>query len=134
DRATTQHEFAAAVFDARSPIPKCLRAAGSVHTESGFAVYRNNFAASLIEAVASRYPAVARLAGMESFRAVTHRYVLSEPPRSPILLHYGETFPHFLRGLGTLPSLGYLADVAELELARVRAYHAADATPVGREA
>jgi hypothetical protein len=35
---------------------------------------------------------------------------------------------------GTEPSFEYLADIAELEMARVNAYHAADAAPVGREA
>jgi Putative DNA-binding domain len=129
-----QHEFAAAVFDLGSPLPMSLHAATGVRTDSGFAVYRNNFAESLIGAIAARYPTVVRLAGMDSFRTAAHNYVLSEPPRSPVLLQYGETFPHFLRDLRTSPSLDYLAEIAELDLARIKAYHAADATPVGREA
>jgi hypothetical protein len=132
--ATSHHEFAASVLDPQTPLPLSLDAWASARTESGFAVYRNNVAASLIEAVAARYPTVVRLAGMDSFRAVAHRYVLSEPPRSPVLLDYGTTFPEFLRTLGSFPSLDYLADIAGLDLARTKAYHAADAVPICCEA
>ena len=57
-------------------------------------------------------------------------YVTSEPPRSPVLLEYGDSFPQFLRNIGQGAAADYLADVAELEAARTRAYHAADATPL----
>jgi hypothetical protein len=50
------------------------------------------------------------------------------------LLEYGESFPQFLRSIGQGVSANYLADVAELESARTRAYHAADASPVARDA
>jgi len=59
---------------------------------------------------------------------------VNTPPRSPILLLYGETFPRFLRTLGPEASIDYLADIGELEMARGRAYHAADAVALGREA
>ena len=43
-------------------------------------------------------------------------------------------FPHFWRPLSRLRELPYLADVARLEAARTRAYHAADAIPLEAEA
>jgi hypothetical protein len=60
--------------------------------------------------------------------------VAVEPPRSPVLLEYGETFPRFLRQVGEGAAVDYLADIAELEAARTRAYHAADAKPLGKGA
>jgi hypothetical protein len=42
---------------------------------------------------------------------------------------YAEGFPRFLRVTGQCVASDYLADVAELESARTRAYHAADAKP-----
>src|SRR5205814_2105498 len=47
---------------------------------------------------------------------------------------FGETFPHYLRSLGDAASLEYVADMAELEAARARAYHSADATPLDAQA
>jgi hypothetical protein len=48
--------------------------------------------ASPIEVMVARFPVTRRLVGDKSFRAMTHRFIVSEPPRSPTLLHYGETF------------------------------------------
>src|SRR5207248_3064950 len=101
--------------------------------ESRFGVYRNNVIASLTRAVAARYPVVRRLLWDESFDAIARLYVTAEPPRSPVLLEYGDGFPRFIRGLGEGASLRYVADIAALESARRHAYHAADAAPMGRE-
>lgn len=127
--ATSQRP--AAPFDpsARPPFP-----ARDVRIEPGIAVHRGSVVAGLIDLLAERYPVVRRLAGDDSFQAVAHRYVLREPPRSPSLLHYGETFPRFVRGLGTATTLEYLADIAALEWTRGRARHAAEAAPVTRDA
>lgn len=129
-----QESFSAAVFDPSAPLPFAVRGRRRQRAQSGFAVYRNNTIAGLINVIVQRFPVVHRLAGADSFRAVAHRYVVTEPPRSPILLHYGETFPRFVRGLGSEATLEYLADIAELEWARGRAYHAADADPLTRDA
>jgi hypothetical protein len=42
---------------------------------------------------------------------------------------YGGTFPDFIDAFAPAAALRYLGDVARLELARGRAYHAADAVP-----
>ena len=129
-----QRTFATALFEPSAPVPPSIQAAGQPRAQSGFAVYRNNVIAGLIDAVGRRFPVVRRLAGEETFDAVAHRYVLARPPRSPVLIAYGEDFPHFVRGLGSEAMFEYLADIAELEWLRGRAYHAADALPVSREA
>jgi len=51
-----------------------------------------------------------------------------------VLLDYGATFPQFPRGIGQGAAANYLADLAEIESARTRAYHAADAALLSREA
>jgi hypothetical protein len=43
---------------------------------------------------------------------------------------YGDTFPEFVAGFEPVVELAYLADVARLEAARTRAFHAADAAAV----
>ncbi len=57
-------------------------------------------------------------------------FVTAHPPRSPLLMTYGDDFPDFIAGFEPAAELPYLADVARLEAARTRAYHAADAEPV----
>ena len=88
----------------------------------------------LIRALAARYPVVRRLAGDESFLATARRFVRAQPSHLSTVLHFGEAFPGYLRGLGRAASFEYLADVAEIEAARARAMRSADARPIGRAA
>ena len=129
--AETQRQFANSLLDASAPLPASIRANGTTAPELRFAVYRNNVVASLIAALAARVPVVQRLVGDEFFHAMARTYVVEEPPRSPVLLEYGETFPGFIENFAPAAAIEYLADVARLELARGRAYHAADAMPIG---
>jgi hypothetical protein len=105
----------------------------SARADSGLAAH-DNAVASPIEVLVARFPVIRRLVGDESFRAMASRFIVSEPPRSATVLHYGETFPRFLRRLGDTASIEYVADIAELEMVQGKAYHAADALPVGTQA
>jgi len=127
-----QDEFASALLSTTTPVPSCLKGASIRRADRRFAVYRNNVAASLIAALAARFPVVERLVGDEFFRGLAHAYALREPPFSPLLIHYGETFPAFIEAFEPARPLPYLGGVARLELARGRAYHAADAVPLAR--
>jgi len=127
-----QHAFAAALLNSTADAPSDLRGA-SPRTTSGFAVYRNNVAASLLNVLGARFPVVVRLIGEEAFRALALRFIAAHPPRSPVLISYGAGFPQFLRGLSETALADYLADIACLEVARGHAYHAADAEPVAAE-
>jgi hypothetical protein len=95
-----------------------------------FAVYRNNVATGLGRALAQRFPVVERLVGPDFFAAMARVFTALHPPRNPVLLDWGAAFPPFLEGFDPVRRLAYLPDIARLELARGRAYHAADAGPV----
>ncbi len=86
--------------------------------------------AGLMKTLKSRFPVTEKLVGEEFFAAMTHAYVLERPPRSPLLATYGDDFADFIAAFEPARELAYLADVARLEAARTRAYHAADATPI----
>lgn len=133
-RHTSQDMFAASLRDPATPLPQGIVSPRGTDTKRRFAVYRNNVAAGLVRALESRFPVVARLVGEEFFRGMAHLYVTSDLPRSPILFRYGSGFPDFIEGFAPAAGLPYLADVARLELARGRAYHAADALPLEPEA
>lgn len=126
-----QDAFSAALFDPDAgPPPGVAAGADGRPAEKRFAVYRNNVIASLIEALGKAYPAVERLVGPEFFKAMAGVHVRAHPPQSPVMLFYGEAFPEWLEAFQPAASLPYLPDVARIERARRRAYHAADATPL----
>lgn len=125
--AELQQSFAATVRGLAAELPIGLRAATPARAESGLAVHRNNVMSGLIKVVATRFPVVRRLMGEQSFLESIRRFIAAAPPRSPLLLEYGDGFPEFLRRLGDDASC--IADVADLEAARGKAYHAADAAP-----
>jgi len=125
--AEAQKSFAAALRNMSIAPPANIR---GPRTERRFAVYRNNVAVGLISALATRYPVVKRLVGDEFFREMAREYVAVEPPRSPIMLYYGEKFPDFIEAFEPARPVPYLAAIARIEMARGLAYHAADAQPV----
>jgi hypothetical protein len=129
-----QRVFAEAILFDDAPIPATVRRASGPAYASRFGVYRNNVIAGLINAVAARYPVVRKLLWDDAFTRAARLYVIAEPPRSPVMFEYGDSFPQFLRNIGQCAASDYLADVAELEAARTRAYHSADATPLPRDA
>ncbi len=125
-----QCAFAGAVLDAEAPVPGMLtRKAGGVPSRR-FAVYRNNVYAGRIDALAGRFPVVARLVGEEFFRATARYYVEREPPASAVLIRYGASFPEFIGSFPPAASIPYISGIAALEWAWHSAYHAADAVPL----
>ena len=131
--ADTQQSFVGAILGVAVESPLGLRASTAARAESGLAVYRNNVRAGLIKVVSTRFPVVRRLVGEESFVAAVCQFIAIEPPRSPLLLNYGDGFPQFLRRLGQDACISYVADIADLEIARGKAYHAADVDPLPPE-
>lgn len=125
-----QSVFVAALRD-----PSLALAAGIVSDTAPapgrrFAVYRNNVMVGLISAIEARFPATRRIVGEEFFRASARVFAQSHPPRSPLMMAYGDEFPDFLAAFAPAAEISYLADVARIEAARTRAYHAADALPL----
>ena len=123
--------FAQALLDTALPIPTGITAHNAAIPTRRFAVYRNNVAVSLVNALKSRFPVVEKIVGEEFFAAMARIFVLERPPCTPLLATYGDEFAAFITTFAPARELVYLADVARLEAARTRAYHAGDATPFG---
>lgn len=124
--STTQSEFAAAVKDPSLAVPASVSAWNSAAPERRFKVYRNNVSSSLRGALASRFPATKAIVGDDFFNAMAQSFIEAHPPRSPLLLNYGDDFADFVERFEPARELAYLPDVMRLEAARSRAYHAAD--------
>lgn len=129
-----QRDFSAAILDPAAPPPDGVTGPDHGPAPRRFGVYRNNVVSALTNAVAGAFPAVQRIVGEDFFRAMARAYVLAEPPRSPVLLDYGTTFPDFIAGFAPAASLPYLPDVARIERLWREAYHAAEATPLPPDA
>jgi hypothetical protein len=128
--APIQAVIAAALLDPERPVPAGLTSYGAGVPAKRFAVYRNNVVVSLVNALAARFPATQRIVGQEFFLVMAREYLVAHPPRTPVLMFYGESFPDFIAQFEPARGLDYLADVARLEAARTRSYHAADMNPL----
>jgi hypothetical protein len=127
---TTQRLFAGALVNDDGALPDGLTSWSSACSERRFAVHRNNVTAGLIGALASRFPVTEKIVGEAFFAGMAQAFITQHPPRSPLLLSYGDDFAGFVEAFGPAAELSYLPDVIRLEAARGRAYHAADQSPL----
>lgn len=123
---SSHQAFVEALLDPARPCPAGLRAWNQSDPAARFAVYRNNLAVSLVDALADTYPVTQELVGREFFRALALALVREQPPRSRVLAFYGASLADFIERFPPAAPVPYLADVARLEWLRLRAYHAAD--------
>ncbi len=89
-------------------------------------VYRNNYYISLTEALRSVYVSVDKLVGKGFFDFVAHGYIEAHPSRSGNLHELGGEFETYIGALEQAASVPYIADVAKLDWAWHRMFHAED--------
>ena len=123
-------EFLPALLDPDLPVPPGLQDGQGRPAGRRFNVYRNNVTASLIAALETGFPAIHSLLGAQNFTALARAFAQANPPQSRLMMHDGAGFPEVLETRPQLAHLGYLGDVARLELALRHAYHAVDAAPL----
>jgi hypothetical protein len=122
-----QLAFAAEVFGSTpTGLPTVIRANG-VTGARRLQVYRNNVFISLMEALQAVYPVIHKLVGDGFFRQIARAYIRRYPSHSGNLHDFGHRFAQFLGTFPGVRSLHYLPDVARLEWAYHRVFHAADA-------
>lgn len=126
--------FSAALLDASQPAPDGLQDSEARPAGKRFDVYRNNVAVSLGEALLTGFPIITKLLGETNMKGLSAMFLRAHPPTSPLMMHYGDAFPDFIAALPQLNHLGYLPDVARLELALRRSYHASDKDPIATDA
>lgn len=129
-----QEHFYEAVFEggsdknAVSKIRKYINNTEGLSSIDHFNIYRNSITASLNRALGEIYPVCKKLVGNNFFNAMGKEYMRTTPSRSADLANYGEDFSDFIAGFEHAADLPYLPDVANLEWAWHRAFHAADET------
>jgi hypothetical protein len=125
-----QSAFAAALLDPGAAVPDGVVDPYGAPAPKRFSVYRNNVASSLVRALEAAFPTVRKLVGEEFFAAMAGAFCLAHPPRSRMLMLYGDELPGWLEQFPPVAHLGYLPDVARLDQAMRESYHAADSDPL----
>ena len=125
-----QDAFAHALRDPGAALPRGVISHNSEAPRKRFSVYRNNVIIGLVNALEARFPATRKIVGEDFFKGAAKVFAAAQPPRSPLMMFYGDGFPAFLAEFEPAQEVPYLAGVARLEAARTRAYHAADAKPL----
>lgn len=123
----SQNTFATGLLDADAPTPEGLTDATGRHSPRRYAVYRNNVFMSLRDALGEAFPIVKRMIGEANFNNLAAGFLRNAPPHSPLMMFYGAGFADYLIRVPQISHLGYLPDIARLEEALRRAYHAEDA-------
>jgi hypothetical protein len=107
-------------------LPSGMCSANDSEVAQRFAVHRNNVLSACVQALADTFPVTQSVVGVDFFKAMALAFAKQHLPRSRRMAFYGEGFAEFVHHFPPAQSLPYLSDLAGLEMARVRAYHAAD--------
>lgn len=126
----SQTTFHNGLLKPETPVPEGLTDGQDRPAGRRYGVYRNNVTVSLRDALAEGFPSIVSLIGRENFDHVARAYLRQSPPTSPLMMHYGADLPDFLTGVEQLRHLPYLADVARIDVAMRRSYHAEDSTGI----
>ncbi len=115
-----QQAFVGAVADALPPVEldRLIRhiADDEVGAQERLGIYANTVRSNRKNALRATYPVVERLVGEDFFSYAADAFARSYPSRSGNLDDYGFEFADFLESFAPAASLGYLPDVARLEL------------------
>jgi len=121
-----QRSFSAAIFDGSDALADRILP-GHFPAEQLVQIYRHNVLDTLTTALGAVYPVTEKLVGAGFFGYAAHEYLREHRPLSANLHDFGGNFAGFLAGFAPAASLPYLPDMARLEWAWHRAFHAADA-------
>lgn len=123
-----QRDFAAAAL--QHAVPSLLPHLHGPQPEARTLLYANTVYGTLTKALEAVYQVVARLVGGRCFDGLARRFIRQVPSRGGDLHQFGGEFADFLAATPLAEDHPYLPDVARLEWAVHRMFHARDSAPL----
>lgn len=110
-----------------------IAAVGRAPVTTRLGIYARAYHARLREALASNYPAVAKVLGEAHFTELAQEYIAAHDSRFFSIRFYGHALAHFVASDPSYRSVPFLADLARWEWLMAEVYDAADADPIDTE-
>jgi len=129
-----QKAFYAAIFRNDSRLFSQITARKGLAGDARLSIYRSSVLGIQTDALAAVYPVIQRLVGEPFFKTIGRDYLRKYPSPSGDLHALGAQMAAFLTELDAVAPLPYLADVARLEWAWHRVFHAANDTDIDLQA
>ena len=131
--AETQARLSAAILkgDAAAIAPVLV---GGRDPLARLAIHHRHYEASLVSALATKFPATVWLSGDALFTAAARAFVRRHPPAAPCITEYAEDFPRFIAAWPGVDRAPYLGSVAEADWLLGQAALAVDLPPISIQA
>jgi len=131
--AETQARLASAMLSGESSAMVPLLAGGE-RSASRLSIHLRHYEASLMAALAAKFPACAWLLGERFLAETARRFAHRCPPTTPCMAEYGAEFPSFLAEQTASAAMPYLRGFAALEWHLGRVSVAIDLPPLAMSA
>ncbi|HLK86819.1 MAG TPA: DNA-binding domain-containing protein [Candidatus Binataceae bacterium] len=97
-------------------------------------IYANAYFYRILDCLKDDFPATLATVGADNFHNLITGYLIAHPPTRPSIAHAGDYLPEFLRDHPMREEWPFLADLARLEGALLKVFHAANAEELTIEA
>jgi hypothetical protein len=131
--ASLQDRLQAHVLGGERAIEADVVGSSAEEVAARLAIYTEAYRARLTEALASNYPALAKLLGARDFATLAARYIATHVSHLPSIRYYGDGLPQFVATGAGYQDVPLLAELAAWEWAMTEVFDAADANPIGAE-
>jgi hypothetical protein len=131
--ATLQDRLQARVLAGERAIEAHVVGNSAEDVTARLAIYSGAYRTRLTEALASNYPALAKLLGAPDFGTLADRYIATRIPHTPSIRYYGDALQEFLASDANYQEVPLLVELARWEWAMTEVFDAADGGPIGAE-
>lgn len=131
--AALQNRLQACVLSGERAIEPHVIGASPEDVAARLAIYSNAYRTRLTEALASNYPALAKLLGAGDFTTMAGLYSAAHVSRHPSIRYFGDALSEFLATESAYRDIPLLAELAAWEWAMTEVFDAADAPALGVE-
>jgi hypothetical protein len=107
-----------------------IAGAGRASAQARLGLYARAYGARLRYALASNYPAVAKVLGEADFTELAEEYIAAHDSRFSSIRYYGHALAHFVASEPSYKSVPFLPDLAQWEWTMAEVFDAADADPI----